>query len=41
MKTMLLAFIAVGVIALGAHYALDSAAFSAADRTRSSNVRLD
>lgn len=41
MKTMFLAFLAVAGIAVGADFVLDFAGFSAAERTSSSNVRLD
>lgn len=41
MKSMLLAFVAVGVIAVAANYALEFAGFSSADRTASDNVRLN
>ena len=41
MKSMILAFIAIGVIAYGADYGLHRAGFSAAETTSSPNVRLD
>ena len=41
MKTMLLAFATMIVIAFGADYALHEAGFSSADRTSGGAVRLD
>ncbi len=41
MKVMLAGFAALVVIAIGAHYALDSMGFSAADQNAGMNVRLD
>ncbi len=41
MKTMIVAFIAVFVIAIGADYALDFSGFSTEDRTSGDAVRLD
>lgn len=41
MKVMLLAFVAVGVIAIGASYALQEIGFSSQDRNAGSSVRLD
>lgn len=41
MKVMVLAFVAIGVIAVGSSYALKEAGFSAADRTSGDAVRLD
>lgn len=41
MKTMLLAFAAIAVIAVGAYYGLHTAGFSAAQTTTSDSVRLD
>lgn len=41
MKTMLLAFVAVGVIAVGANLILGQAGFSSQDRTAGPDVRLD
>ena len=41
MKVMLLAFVAVGVIAVGSAYALKQVGFSAEERFASDSVRLD
>lgn len=41
MKTMLLAFVAIGVISVAAYFALQNAGFSAQDRHTSENVRTD
>ncbi|MEL6522830.1 MAG: hypothetical protein AAFQ66_17810 [Pseudomonadota bacterium] len=40
MRPMLLAFLATGVIAVGAWYGLNQAGFSAADQQSSGSVRL-
>ncbi|MES0881102.1 hypothetical protein [Roseibium sp. SCP14] len=40
MKTMLLAFVAIAVIAIGANQALEHLGFSSAEQTSSSSVRL-
>jgi hypothetical protein len=41
MRVMLLAFLATGLIAIGAWYGLNHAGFSSADMGSSPNVRLD
>lgn len=41
MKAMLIGFVAIAVIAVGAHYALDEIGFTAAQRTSGDSVRLD
>ncbi|WP_425050281.1 hypothetical protein [Psychromarinibacter sp. S121] len=41
MKAMFTGFVAIAVIAVGAHFALENAGFSSQDRNSSSNVRLD
>ncbi len=41
MKTMIIAFVAVFVIAVGADYALEFSGFSTEDRTSGDAVRLD
>lgn len=41
MKTMLLAFAATAVIAVGANYALHEIGYSAQDQTSGADVRLD
>ena len=41
MRVMLLAFIAIAVISVGAYYALQNAGFSASEQLSSENVRLD
>lgn len=41
MRVMLLAFVAIGVLAVGAYVGLNQAGFSAAERTAASSVRLD
>ncbi|WP_439155943.1 hypothetical protein [Yoonia sp.] len=41
MKTMLIAFVAAGLIAVGANFGLDYAGFGADERTAGAAVRLD
>jgi len=41
MKAMLLAFVAIAVIAVGANFGLSQAGFSAQERATGSSVRLD
>ncbi|MGH1576266.1 hypothetical protein [Planktotalea sp.] len=41
MKTMLIAFVAIAVIAVGSNMILGAAGFSSQDRTAGSAVRLD
>ena len=41
MRVMLLAFLAIAAIAVGANIALNEADFSSSDRTTGSAVRLD
>lgn len=41
MRIMLLAFLATGLIAVGAWYGLHQAGFSSANKGSSPNVRLD
>ncbi len=41
MKAMLLAFVAMGLVAVGADLALDQIGFSSSDRGSSGDVRLD
>lgn len=41
MREMILAFIAMGLIAVGASYGLHQAGFSSEDRTSGNSVRLD
>lgn len=41
MRTMLLAFAAILVIAFAADYGLDRAGFTSAERNAGANVRLD
>ena len=41
MKAMLLAFVAIAVISVGAYFGLDNAGFSAAEREAGPAVRLD
>lgn len=41
MKAMLVAFVAIGVITVGAWYGLSQAGFSSGDRQIGNSVRLD
>ena len=41
MRTMLLAFLATAIIAVGANYILKDVGFSAADKSTGPDVRLD
>lgn len=41
MRVMLIAFVAIAVIAVGANYILTHAGFSAAERTAGNAVRLE
>ena len=41
MKTMLIAFVAIAVIAVGANLVLDNIGYSSQDRAAGSSVRLD
>lgn len=41
MKAMLLAFLAIAIISVGANFGLSQVGFSAQERTTSSSVRLD
>jgi hypothetical protein len=40
MKAMLIAFVAIGVIAIGANQILDNVGFSSAEQATGSSVRL-
>ncbi|MEM6887936.1 MAG: hypothetical protein AAF636_07320 [Pseudomonadota bacterium] len=40
MRQIVLAFLAIGAISVGAYYTLNQAGFSAADRTSGNAVRL-
>ncbi|MEO1536880.1 MAG: hypothetical protein AAFR73_04045 [Pseudomonadota bacterium] len=41
MKAMLTAFVAIGLISVGAYYGLHAAGFGSGERQSSENVRID